>query len=263
MAKYHRHLLRSVAFISFFIAMVFLAEKGACVEVISKTKENTFTMSINRPAGTPLYKWVDLIYSEVFRRLDTKLRLVYYPLKRASKETNEGRVDGEPARIRTYNKLHRNLVRVEEPVFQMIVAAYKADLSIPKLNGWESLNNTDYSVAYPRGMKICENNLQEVIKPERLSNITETYQGLQMLALKRIDLYIDDVNSVSPFLKNGRNKIKGMVHLAGIMQEVPLYMYVHKKHKSLAPKLAEVIREIKDMGLIEDYYKKAFETSED
>ena len=46
-------------------------------------------------------------------------------------------------------------------------------------------------------------------------------------------------------------------------QEVPLYMYVHKKHQTLAPVLADTIRGIKSEGLIEHYHKIAFGLSGD
>ncbi|WP_136810160.1 hypothetical protein [Desulfosediminicola flagellatus] len=261
--NYHRYFVGSLAFVAFFIAGIVLTERGECGESVSEVNERSFHMSINRPEGTPLYTWVNLIYKEVFRRLNMELIVEYYPLGRASIQTNEGRADGEPARIHAYGTLYPNLIRIDESVFPMTVGAYTTDPSIPELNGWESLKNTEYVVQYPRGMKICENNLSKVVKAGRLTDITETSQGLQMLALKRTDLYVDDVNSVIPFLKNGTYNLQGKVHLAGIMQEVPLYMYVHKRHTSLVPQLADAIKEIKAEGLIEHYHKIAFDISDD
>ncbi len=237
----------------------FFTENGECGQKVSTLKHNTFRMAMSRPEGTPLYKRVELIYKEIFRRLNINLTFEHYPFKRASKEVNSGRADGEPSRIRSYGASYPNLVRVDEPIYYMIVAAYKANPSIPVLNGWKDLKNTDYRVEYPRGMKICEINLSKVVKSERLSTITKTSQGLQKLAIGRIDIYIDDEASIAPVLNNKKFELKGKIHTAGIMQKTPLYMYIHKKHKNLIPKLEASIRDLKSEGLIEHFTKVAFD----
>lgn len=256
--QYRRFIIGSIALVILLTAGMFFAESVDCGETVSVLEEKTFHMVMNRPEGTPYYKWVELIYTEVFRRLEINLRVEYNPLKRASIEANKGRADGEPARIHAYAASFPNLVRVEESIFPMTVVAYTSKTSIPELNGWESLRNTGYFAVYPRGMKICEINLSKTVEPERLSNVTETVQGLRRLVRKRIDVYVDDMNAVLPMLQNEKNKFQGDVRVAGIMQEVPLYMYVHKKHKALVPKLSEVIKTVKSEGLIEQYRKTAF-----
>ena len=127
----------------------------------------------------------------------------------------------------------------------MVVAAYKSNTTIPDLKGWESLKNGDYRIEYPRGMKICENNLLKMIKPDRLTSIKDTAGGLGRLILKRTDLYIDDVNSVTPLLQLTRNKYQGQIQQAGIMTKVPLYMFVHKQNEFLIPDLTRTIKTIK------------------
>ncbi|MCP4304396.1 MAG: hypothetical protein GY788_05860 [bacterium] len=202
-----------------------------------------------------------MTYTEIFRRLALPLTTEYYPLKRASEEADAGRIDGEGGRIITYGKSFQNLARVEEPVFMMSVIAYAADPSISDLNGWESLKTFEGLVESPRGMKISEINLSNVVKAEKLSTITEASQALRKLAINRIDLYVDDMNAVAPILLNPEYDLydlQGKIHVAGIMEEVPLYMYVHKKHQALAPKLSEVIKMVKSEGLIEQYRQTAF-----
>ena len=261
--NFRRYFVRTVIVLITFMSVMLLAESGKCQETVSAHKENIFLMSINRPEGSPLYRWVELIYAEVFRRLNIKLEVTYQPLKRASVEANSGKVDGEPARIHAYGASYPNLIRVEEPIFSMSVIAYTADPSISGLSGWESLRNTEYNVGYPHGMKICENNLSKVVKAERLFNVTETVHGLRMAASGRIDLYVDDMNSVNPILYNNEYNLEDKIHVAGIMEEVPLYMYVHKKHRSLIPKLEDAIKEVKSEGLIGKYNKIAFGINND
>jgi len=46
------------------------------------------------------------------------------------------------------------------------------------------------------------------------------------------------------------------VRIAGTMQTIPLYPYLHKRHSELAPQLAGAIKEMKAAGLIEEYRSK-------
>jgi len=258
-----RYLLKVLAFFILFSTGIFSAENAECQETVSTLKNNTFLMAINRPETEPYYKWIELIYKEVFGRIGIKLKTQYYALKRASYEANKGRVDGEPARIYGYATSYPNLIRIEESVFPITVTAYTAEPSVSRLKGWESLRNTEYLVEYPRGMKICENNLLKVIKAELLSDITEASQGLRKLAIGRIHIYVDDMHAVIPVLQNEEYNLKDKVRIAGIMEEIPLFMYVHKKHSALAPKLAETIKAVRSEGLIEQYRKTVFGITED
>jgi hypothetical protein len=153
-----------------------------------------------------------------------------------------GEVDGEPARIYTYGESHPNLVRVNEPGYHMNDRAYTTNTSIGVLNGWNILKEKDYSIAYARGMKISRDNLANAVKPERLNDISTAYQGLQKLATKRLDLYIDDDSVTTPLLNSNSLELQE-IRVAGLMETTPLYMYIHKKHRELAPKLAEVIED--------------------
>ena len=251
-------LIRIVSFLIMLSAFLLLSGIGNCQNFNSSPPNNTFRMSINRPEGTPLYRWMEMVYKAVFKRLNIKLEMVYHPLTRASIEANKGNLDGEPARIQTYGKWYPNLIRLEESIYSMTVAAYKADSLIPELKGWESLQNTAYRIEYPRGMKICEDNLLKMVKPRFLSSATETSQGLQKLSMKRIDLYIDDLYLILPYLKDKKYNLGDKLFQAGVMEKVPLYMYVHKKNKPLVPQITQSIKTVKSEGLITHYYKIAF-----
>jgi hypothetical protein len=43
------------------------------------------------------------------------------------------------------------------------------------------------------------------------------------------------------------------IYQVGILEEVPLYTYLHKKHRELAPKVAEVLKQMKADGILEAY----------
>ncbi|MBM9520836.1 hypothetical protein JWG39_13515 [Desulforhopalus vacuolatus] len=221
-----RILLKLVTVLLLCAAVLSLPKHGIGQEIGASLEGKAFQMAINRPETTPLTAWCIAIYTEVFKRLGIPFKAHYYPLRRATEEVMQGRLDGEPARIAVYGDIYPNLIRVEETVFTMTVAAYTANPSAPSLEGWESLRGTKYQIDYPRGMQICEINLSFVVRAEQLDTVTKSIQGLQMLAAKRIDLYIDDVNSVAPILNDPAVGGPGAIYEAGIMEVAPLYMYI-------------------------------------
>ncbi len=230
---------------------------GECQDSVPALAESTFVMAMNRPEDDYAFKWCTLIYTEVFRRLGLKAEIRYFPIKRASLAADEGNVDGEPVRIHEYQSAHPNLIRVEEPVYSANILAYSVNPSIPRLNGWDSLKGTAYRIEYPRGSKICEDNLPRVVKKENLSNVTLASQGLKKLIMGRTDLYVDGDIVTLPLLRTSEFRIPkfdgSAVRVAGKMQSIPLHAYVHKRHGTLAPGIADVIRDMKQEGLITKY----------
>lgn len=230
----------------------------------STINNNTFILAVNRPPDSSWYKFWGLVYTEMFKRLDIKLKIKYFPMKRASVEADVGRVDGEALRIYSYADIHPNLVRVEEYLLSENIYAYVNKSSgIRELRGWDSLLNTTYRVNYIRGSKICGDNLTRVVNKENLSTITTAIQGLKKLTVDRIDIYVASEPSVVSYISDPQNSLYGKIRKAGLMESVHLYMYVHKRHKALAPHFAEIINNLKIEGLVLQYWKTAFKTSEE
>ena len=250
-----------------FVSLTFILAAGVTAtaaesqEKSTSLAENRFIMAANRPEDSPVYIFWNLFYTEVFKRIGIQFELRYYPMKRATVELDKGRVDGEPVRIYSYADTHPNLRRVDESVYSMNVVAYATKSSISDLNGWESLRGRDYRVEYPRGMKISQDNLSKVVETDKLSEISEASQALKKLIANRIDVYIDDDIVITPLLRNPEFKKQGKIRTVGIMESVPLYMYVHKKHESVIPQLMESIRAVKAEGLVEHYHEIAFGVS--
>ena len=251
-------MIKNVVFAALLFWEIVFSDNAHGQSVRTSVTKDTFQLAINRPEETCYYKWVELIYEEVFRRIRMNLKIDYYPIKRASIEANAGRVDGEGGRIYEYGKSFNNMIRVDEPVFSIEIVACTGTPEIRDLHGWQSLTGKNYLVEYPRGMKICENNLAPIIKEENLSTITEAYQGLRKLANRRTDIYIDDLNAVNSVLLRGQNGLNKKIWVAGTMQKVLLYMYVHNKNIDMIPKLEQTIRELKKEGLIRKFQKEAF-----
>lgn len=200
-------------------------------------------------------RWLDLIYTEVFRRLGYEFHYRGYPGGRAPIMAERGEVDGEIHRPADYDKLAKNLIRVNEPSFPLSFVAYAVKPGI-SLSGWASLKNTNYAVEYRRGSKTPEIALPAVVRPEKLSNIETPEQGLKKLIKGRTDIYIDQEAVITEIL---RKSGPSPVHQVGVMGTIQSHVYLHKKRAALAPKIAEVLKAMKREGLIKRYKQIALE----
>jgi polar amino acid transport system substrate-binding protein len=199
-------------------------------------------------------KWLNLIYTEVFRRLGYELEYKGYPNERANAMAESGVVDGEIQRAASYQKISKNLIRVEEPSFSGNVSAYAVTPGIV-VDGWESLKNTNYSVEYRRGSKLPQTVLPEFVRPEKLSTISTVEQGLKKLIAGRTDIFIEQElvvdEALREFDKAGFDY--SSLYQAGIVYTGNSYLYMHKRHAALVPKIAEVLRNMKQQGVVERY----------
>jgi len=193
-------------------------------------------------------KTLKLIYTEAFKRMGIELVYVFYPAKRASIMAAKGKIDGELARVYSYNDKLENLIRVEEPIFPVRFSAFTTNPEI-ELNGWESLRGTDYKVEYMRGIKRCAIKFSKVIKKENLSEVSHWSQGLRKIIAKRTDIYVEVERTVFRALKTEEFK-NANIRIAGVVEEVNLYTFLNKKYANLVPQLAAILKEMKDEGTI-------------
>ncbi len=157
-----------------------------------------------------------------------------------------------------YQDAHPNMIRVEESHFNTTLAAYATTPGI-ELDGWDSLKHTIYAVEYRRGTRIAEAGLTGVVAPDHLTTITLTEQGLKRLITGRIDVYVDVEVIVTETLKRLDPMAfdSSRVYRAGIMAQDTLHAYLHQKHRTLAPKVSEVLKTMKQAGLVDQYRQRA------
>ena len=242
----------------FMALMMGFIESGNCQSKHSDFEDRSFLLAINRPADSLAYKFLHMTYSEVFRRLDIPLEVIYRPLKRGANDVESGKYDGEVARVFAYQASHPTLIRVEEFLYSTDVSAFATTPFTDELMGWESLKGSTYKIEYPRGVLITEMNLKHIVDPKNISTVNNAEQGLKKLLRSRMDIYIDDDLVVFPLLNEIADYHDGEIQKVGIMQSVPLYMYIHEKNNLLEPRLSKVIKEMKELGLIAQYRKVVF-----
>lgn len=182
----------------------------------------------------------DLIVAEVFRRLGLKGRVEFYDASaRALINANNDVDNGVAMRIEGLEKKFPNLVRVEERLIENDFVAYSRDLDFT-INGWTSLEK--YRIAYIHGWVIFERNLGP---DQKKHAVKDPGQMFTMLTKNRVDLVLYERWQGLQRAKDSGIRVK--VHEPPLAS-VDMFMYVHKNHADLAPKMAETLREMKADG---------------
>ena len=220
-------------------------------ELAAEPGNKTLVMACVVPHESYGGRVLELIYREAFRRLGVELEYRHYPAKRASLMADEGRVDGELARIYAYGQQHPELIRVEEAAFSDRFVALATNPEI-KLDGWESLRGTAYRVEYLHGYQRVHDKLAEVVEPAQLSAISNWRHGLKKLIRGRTDVFIDAEIVIEPLLNQEEFQSANLV-VVGVMEEITIHAYLHKRHAPLAAQLSAVLKDMKREGLIEQY----------
>ena len=200
-----------------------------------------------------------LIYTEAFKRLGMPFRLEYYTLARGAAMVEQGLADAELSRVYEYGVDRPYLVRVDESIVDLGFSIYTAKPGL-RLDRLEDLRSTQYLVEYRRGLLLCESTLKPLVATERLSDVSTREQGLKKLLAGRTDLYCEiDVYVMqelhTPEFK-GLPNVNHVRKLISLGKSVPTFPYLNKKHAELAPRLANVLRQMKAQGLMETYQRQ-------
>ena len=202
----------------------------------------TLTLSTN---NTPLdRKALEQLSQESLRRIGVDLKLVSLPSERSLVAANLGEVDGEGLRVGGLGgpgTPYPNLVQVPERFVRISFVAFSKDATISLDNGWDSLK--PYRIAFINGWKMFEANAQgarvvnKVDKPEQL---------FRMLDEGRVDLVL--YTHADGLLLARNLGLTSVAPLSPALKEVDMYLYLHKKHQALVPKLTQAIRDLKADG---------------
>lgn len=215
-----------------------------------------FVMAMIRPENQFLGRWQRLIYREAFSRLGLEISFVDYPAARASVELDRGTVDGEGGRPPAYAGSSAHIVRLPVPLFEVSYVAYgRRDRKPQSLNSWNSLRRFNGVVAYKAGVHTTRTELPLVLPSNRLIAVTGADRGLQMLALGRCDLYVDEELAILTELSRPA-MAELPVARAGLLAPVEVFGYLHERHAPLAGRLGQVIAQMARQGEIERYRRK-------
>jgi len=184
--------------------------------------------------------FMDRVAFEAFKRINIKLESVQLPAERALINANTGIIDGEMSRISGLILRYPNLIKVNEKIMDWEFVVY-SDKDITIKSSWDSLK--PYSVSIINGWKILEKNIPANVD---LIKVKNTEQLFGMLNLKRTDLIIYEKWGGLQYLRT--NKITNIKLIQPPLIVKEMFIYLNAKHKTLVPRLATVLKGMKQDG---------------
>jgi polar amino acid transport system substrate-binding protein len=235
----------AIAFFGLFIASILF---GSDLSAAAENKLYLLSTSTGAPYATEDRDgFQDLIVAEVFQRIGLKAQIVQYDASaRALANANENIDHGVAMRIKGLEKRFTNLVRVDERIIENDFVAYSKNLDF-SIDGWKSL--LPYTSAYINGWVIFERNLDPA---QNKHAVKDPDQMFKMLDKNRIDLVLYERWQGLQRAKQAAIQVKV---LEPPLASVDMFMYVHKEHAHLAPKMAQALREMKADGT----YRRIFD----
>lgn len=176
--------------------------------------------------------FVEEIVREACRRVGYELSVVLLPVERALTNANAGIEDGDLYRTAGFETDYPNLVQVPQPLLdqEFVALARRPDVQV---RGWPDLAR--YSVAHITGFKVFERHL------EGATNVTTVRNSallLDLLASGRADVIL---HNRWVGLWDARKAGVAVRMLEPALLSVPMYVYLHRRHAALVPRLAAAL----------------------
>ncbi len=202
-------------------------------------------LTINTWTEPPLSRsdnsgFVDQVITEAFKRIGIGINIQRLPVERSLTEANSGKADGEFVRIKGIDKLYPNMLLVPEEILQFEFVAFSRKHDI-KLTNWQSLQ--PYNVGIVIGWKILEKNIINVKSRTDLRNTELLFKHLKR---GRIDIAVYSKLLGMEVIQN--LGFKDIHYHTPPLASHPMFLYMHKKHQALIPKLVEAIATMKQDG---------------
>ena len=219
-------------------------------------EKQTLLVSIHQPENTQIYRWMHLVYNDLFSRINRSVKLIYLPPRRATVYAKLGNIDGQAGRMASYAEEVKNQIIVSETIYCLDMVAYiRRSSNLKDFENWESLTSKGLKVDYLRGIAIAVKNLTPLIPPADLKVVDTLEQGFIRLKEGRTDVFVASNQSAEPILSSLESK-EEIVH-GGVLESVGFYPHLHVRHRKLIPLLASAIKEMKKEGLIDEYKQQA------
>lgn len=203
------------------------------------------------PYTTPDRKgFLDQLVAAVFREIGMEGEVIIYPTatERGMLNANEGVDDGLAMRVAGLEIQYPNLIRVPEAVADNDFVAYTTGKPFTT-DSWDSL--APYVVTYIIGWKVFEQNLP---KGKEITLVRDADQLFGLLKTQRADIALYE-------RWQGLVKVRDMGFKVQVLEpplvRTKMYMYLHKKHAALVPRVAEALARLKRDGS----YQRIFDST--
>ncbi len=184
--------------------------------------------------------FADRLVGMALERLGYRLQTVHIPAERALIIANAGINDGEILRIGGLQDIYPNLIQVPEKLIDLEFVAFTRDPSL-QVASWPDLANRP--VAIITGWKILERNIPPGTELVTVKNIDQLFT---LLLKGRTDVILYSRWSGLAYIR--KNRLQGIRIVEPPLERQGMYVYLHKRHRNLVPKLAEELRALKAEG---------------
>jgi len=188
------------------------------------------------------------ILTKAYKRLNIDIKTVFVQAEESLQNSNNGKVDGEIARIKKIDQLYPNLRLVPVPLAKVEAYAYSRKKYID-IQNWEDLKS--YKLAIVKGTKFIEKGTKGIAK-EYASSFEEAFDKLNA---QEIDVVVVPKKAAIRLMI--RDKYCDIHAASEPLKTLDLYHFVHKKNEHLIAKITPVLEKMKDSGEIE-YIKKSY-----
>ena len=190
---------------------------------------------------------LDLLLTDAFQRccnLDVSISTL--PAERSLKVANQGLMDGELPRVTNIggpNRTYPNLIQVHVSVLPVAWVTFTKNPD-NMVREWHALE--PYHVAIVKGWKHPE---RKVKKYRSLTKLENERLLFRFLAKERVDVAIlDRLVGLTAIHQLGLKDIYGAKAATFETPKDEWFLYMHKKHADLVPKLAKTLHEMKKDG---------------
>lgn len=192
--------------------------------------------------------FMDQVVQEAFKRIGYKIQTIQLPAERGLKNVNAGIEDGEMSRIAGLSKSYPNLIQVPEKIMDWEFVVFST-AAINMENGWSALDNK--VVSFLNGWKILERNVPKTANTLKVQNSDQLFS---LLNKNRTDYIIYEKWSGLFIIKN--QNLTDIKLRYPPLEKKAMFLYLHKRHKSLVPQIASVLKQMKK----DKTYDKIFNT---
>lgn len=176
------------------------------------------------------------------RRINITVVARPMPAERGVVEASMGQLDGAVGRSLGVEQKYPELLRVPEPVYHYAPTAYSY-MRPDVRGGWAALRS--YSLCIRRGLQLTTVRTRDMARQQ----LADEVSMLRMLKEGGCEVAIMDRNE--PAAKAAMAADPGLAQLRPPLEEMPLYIYLHKRHAALVPKLAAVLRQMRSDGSLQ------------
>jgi len=208
---------------------------------------------LNTAFGHPLSNdeqtgFADMVVNHALAQLDLKMESVKLPAERALLNANAGIDDGDLLRIEGIEKTYPNLIQVPEKIIDIEFVVFTKQPQFT-LSDWQSLK--PYSIAIINGWKILERNITDVAELTKVKNEDQLFT---ILSKNRVDAIVYSRWTGLAYIT--QHNLQGVYMVKPPIAQRSLYIYLHKKHKNLVPKLSQALKSMKLDGSYQRLYEQ-------